>query len=86
MMQSESVQKSLGMNYKSLYYPSVRMGCVLRETQAEGNSRIEITFTASTREAENEFFHPLFNKEAKIKLDKAEYALKKVPELVWHLS
>ena len=53
MMQSESVIKSLGMNYKSLFYPSVRMGLALRETQKEGLSRIEFTFTASTREAES---------------------------------
>ena len=71
MMQSESVQKSLGMNYKSLFYPSVRMGLALREAQKEGLSRIEITFTASTREAESQLFHPLFGREAEVKLNKA---------------
>ena len=32
MMQSESVKKSIGMNYKGIYYPSVRMGLALRES------------------------------------------------------
>ena len=74
-MQSESVQKSVGMNYKSLFYPSVRMGCALKETQDTGLSRIEITYTALSRDAENELFYPLFSQVAKVYLDKAERVL-----------
>ena len=46
LFQSFSVSQSLGMNTKALYYPSTRMGQVLRESRGEGLSRIEITFTA----------------------------------------
>ena len=85
-MQSESVQKSLGMNYKAIYYPSVRMGRALRESQEAGLTRIEITFTATTREAEKELFHPLFCQEAELKLNAAERALRQMPGLGWHLT
>ena len=42
------------------------MGCALRESQEEGLSRIEITFTATTKEAEEELFSPSFSQEAEI--------------------
>ena len=60
MMQSESVVKSLGMNTKAIFYPTVRMGRALKESSNQGMSRIEITYTATNRAAENELFHPLF--------------------------
>ena len=52
-IQSESVMKSLGMNMKSIYFPSIRMGMALRESQDLGTSRVEITYTATTIEGEN---------------------------------
>ena len=73
------------MNYKSLYYPSVRMGLALRETQDIGLSRIEITFTAPSKEAENELLYHLFDQQAKLYLDKAERALRSVDKLAWAL-
>ena len=60
MIQSESVVKSLGMNTKAIFYPTVRMGRALKESSNQGMSRIEITYTAPNRAAENELFHPLF--------------------------
>ena len=52
------------------------MGRALREAQDVGLSRIELTFTALTKEAENQLFHPLFWKEAEVKLNTAEQALR----------
>ena len=49
MFQSESVQKSMGMNTKGIFYPSVRFGRALKEGQDEGITRIEITYTADTK-------------------------------------
>ena len=46
LIQAESVSQSIGMNMKALYYPSVRMNLALRESVDEGQSRIEITYTA----------------------------------------
>ena len=64
MLQSESVMKSLGMNCKDMFYPGVRMGRALRESSDYGMSRIEITYTARNREAENELFYPLFSQDS----------------------
>ena len=71
LLQSESVVKSLGMNTKGLFYPSVRMGQALSESRCEGQSRIEITYTATSEEAEDELLHPIFYERAKIDLDAA---------------
>ena len=43
LMQSETAAKSLGINSKGLYYPSVRMDQALKESKDVGQSRIEIT-------------------------------------------
>ena len=85
MMQSESVMKSLGMNSKAIFYPGVRMGRVLKETANNGTSRIEITYTALSREAENEFFYPYFSRQAHHDLDKAFLALNSVANLGWRV-
>ena len=73
------------MNLKSLYYPSVRMGQALKESRDLGQSRIEITFTATSKEGEDEILHPVFYERAKIELDRAERALDSVKGLGWHL-
>ena len=62
LLQSESVQKSLGMNTKAIFYPSVRMGRVLLEGANHGISRIEISYTVSSCDAESQFFDPFFGK------------------------
>ena len=75
MIQSESVLKSLGMDMKGIFYPKIRMGRALRESMQDGNSRLEITYTAQGRYGENELFHPMFGRKAEHDLDKAQYAL-----------
>ena len=85
MLQSESVQKSLGMNTKAFFYPGVRMGRVLKESANHGTSRIEISYTVRSQEAEKELFYPLFAKHSEWNLDKAERALNSVAELGWSL-
>ena len=81
LFQSESVQKSLGMNTKAIFYPSMRMGKALRESKDEGLSRIEITYIAKTSEAENELFHPLFGRKSEVDLNLAQAALDQVPDI-----
>ena len=71
LFQSESVQKSLGMNTKGIFYPTVRMGQALRESMDRGLGRIELTYTALTSEAEAELFLPSFRQRARQDLDKA---------------
>ena len=56
LMQSESVTKSLGMNTKGIYYPTVRMNQALIESRDVGQSRIEITYTAVCASDEEEIF------------------------------
>ena len=85
LIQSESVMQSIGMNMKALFYPTVRMNLALRESQEQGQSRIEITYTATTKEAEDELLDQEFVDRAKIDLNKAEDALNRVTGLVWHL-
>ena len=85
LIQSESVTQSVGMNLKSLYYPSVRMNLALRESREKGQSRIEITYTAETQEAEDELLNCFFVERAKIDLNRAEDALNSVAGLGWHL-
>ena len=62
------------------------MGQALSENQNEGQSRIEITYTATTTAGEDEILHPIFHERAKIDLDQAERALETVNGLCWHLS
>ena len=85
LVQSESVSQSIGMNMRALFYPSVRMNLALRESRNEGQSRIEITYTAQTKQAEDEFLDSDFVERAKIDLNRAEDALNRVYGLGWHL-
>ena len=85
LMQSDSAMKSLGMNTKGLYYPSVRMGQALKETKDVGQSRIEITYTAVSRTGEKEMLDDEFPLQTKIDLNYAEAALRRVPGLTWHI-
>ena len=73
------------MNMKALYFPSVRMNMALRESKDEGQSRIEITYMASSKEAEEELLHQDFVERAKIDLNRVEDALNRVNGLGWHL-
>ena len=68
---------------RGIFYPKVRMGRVLRECMQDGNSRLEITYTARSRHGENELFHPLFGQKAIHDLDKAQFALDQVNGLAW---
>ena len=85
LIQSETVVKTLGMNMKALYYPSVRMGQALSESRNEGQSRIEITYSAANEEAEAEILNGFFYLRTEIDLDRVERALKSVDGLCWHL-
>ena len=73
------------MNMRGLFYPNIRMGQAIRETAHVGQSRIEITYTATTKAAENMLLSPLFKNEAEVDLNKAELALRKVDDLCWHI-
>ena len=62
------------------------MNLALRESRDEGQSRIEITYSAQTKEAQDELLDPDFAERAKIDLNRAEDALNRVYGLGWHLS
>ena len=40
--------KSLSMNMKAIYYPSVHISKAIKESWSYGLTRIEITYTATT--------------------------------------
>ena len=61
------------------------MGQALSESREEGQSRIEITFTATNKAGEEEILHGMFHERAKIELDRAERALDSVDGLGWHI-
>ena len=71
------------MNTKAIFYPALRMGKAIRESKDEGLSRIEITYTARTAEAEAELFHPLFGRKSEVDLNLAQAALGQVSDLCW---
>ena len=73
------------MNTKALYYPTVRMGRALHESRDEGQSRIEITYSATNAQEEDEILNGVFYLRAKIDLDRSERALNSVTGLGWHL-
>ena len=66
------------MNMKALYYPSLRMGQALSESRNEGQSRIEITYSAANEEAEAEIQNGFIYLRTEIDLDRVERALKSV--------
>jgi len=84
-IQSESVMKALGMNLKGIFYPSIRMGVTLRESQDYGTTRIEITYTATKIAGENKLLHPQFPEEARMDLNKAYISLMHVADICWHI-
>ena len=54
LLQSDSATKSLGINMRAIYYPTVRMGQALRESRDISMSRIEITYSATDLDGEAE--------------------------------
>ena len=60
LMQSESAAKSLGMNMRGIFDPTIRMGRALRESRDVGQTRIEITYTAIGRTGEAEMLDDEF--------------------------
>ena len=73
------------MNTKNLFFPSVRMGRALIESRKEGLSRVEITYTATSRAGEDVMLSDNFYKHAREDLDQAERALNSISNLGWHL-
>ena len=86
LLQSESVAKSLGMNTNNIFCPTLHMGRKLKETKDEGLSRIEITYTAVSYEAERKLLNLWFPERAKRDLDAAFRALNSVDGLGRHLT
>ena len=83
LIQSETVMKQVGMNLKGLYYPNIRMRQAIRETADAGQSRIEITYSASTKVGENMLLSPLFYHEMEADLNVVHHALQKVDDICW---
>ena len=86
LMQSDSAMKSLGINTRAIYYPTVRMGQALRESRDVGQSRIEITYTAVDLAGQAEILDDEFPLQTTIDLNHAEAALRGVKGLTWHIS
>ena len=84
-MQSAGVTKTLGMNMKAIFCPTVRMGRAFHEARDVGLSRIEITYTAKTCKAMQSFFNAGFSEMAQRHMDLAFGALNKLDGLCWHL-
>ena len=70
---------------QGLFCSTVRMGMALRESCNKGQSRIEITYTATDVAGEDEILHGFFPDRAKVDLDRAERALSRVDGLCWHI-
>lgn len=56
LFQSDGVRKSLGMNTKGIYYPSINMNKALIQAKDVGLTRIEISYTVLKPEGEKELF------------------------------
>ena len=61
------------------------MNQALQDSKDEGLSRVEITYTATTLQAEQHFFEPPFQEQAQLNLDAAMKALNAVDGICWHL-
>ena len=85
MIQSDGVMRPVGMNTNGLFCPYMHMSRALSESRDEGLSRIKITYTATTLEAEQELFTMWFPEQAKRDLDSALSALNSVDGLGRHL-
>ena len=79
------MKKSLGMNTKAIFYPQLHMGCALKQTHDIGLTRIEITYTAETVEAQNELLDEEFVDLSNINLSNAYLALQRTRGLGWHV-
>ena len=77
--------KSLGMDLKAIFCPTMRMSRAFHESRDVGLSRIEITYTAKTKTAMYCFFEPYFLEMAKRHMDLAFGALNKMDGLCWHV-
>ena len=84
-LQSETTAKSIGMNMKALFYPSMRMGKALKESSGESLTRIEISYKASTIAAQTELFDDEFSMRTTIDLYNAQEALNEVHGIGWHV-
>ena len=70
---------------KGLFYPNIRMGLAQLECQDKGQSRIEITYSAASKDDENTILSPGFGNDAEHNLHKALLALKNVKDICWHI-
>jgi len=84
-IQSESVQKALGMNMKGILYPNIRMGLAQKESQELGMTRIEISYSAATKDVENDLLHPLFQDYATRDINLVQTALSNIDGVIWHI-
>ena len=83
LVQSESTQKSLGMNLKAIYHPKTRMAQVLKESAEKGAFRIENTYIAETIEGEKQLLGEDFFKDAIDDLDLAQEVISKIDGICW---
>ena len=73
------------MNTKGIMYPNIRMGLAHRECQDLGMTRIEISYSASTKDIENDLLHPLFQDYANRDLNLVQTALSNIKDVIWHI-
>ena len=73
------------MNMKGLFHPTMRMQNKLRESINWGLTRIELTYTAKSSEAEEELLDGVFPDQAEVDLNRVQRALKNVRGISWQL-
>jgi len=76
----------LGMNTNALFAPTQRMLRALKETMAEGLSRIEISYYAESQDAEDELLVFEFPERAHNDLNDVLEALNSVSGLCYRVS
>ena len=76
LFQSDGVMKSLGMNTKGIYYPSINMNKALVQSKDVGLTRIEISYTVLQPEGEKDLFSTFFWQTAHEHLDSVMIALR----------
>ena len=55
-LQSETVQKGIGMNLRSVFYSNAKMYKALREACEDGLTRVEISYYAADHQQEQQLF------------------------------
>ena len=60
LMQHETVQKRIGMNTSTLYYPSLHLNKTLKEFKHEGITRVEISYYADSVQSEDKLINGEF--------------------------